>query len=77
VFNEADVCPQWTPSAFLLECGYPRIAIQLRHLARVIPPGFPLGKLRQEFASFGIQQQGLCDNVDERSRPCYRQSENR
>src|SRR4029077_11433739 len=37
VFNPADMWHQWTVNAFLLKCGPPRIAIQIRYLGKVIP----------------------------------------
>jgi len=64
VFNQADVCHQWTVNTLLRECGYPRIAIQIRHLGKVVP-GFPAGKVAAGVCEgSGIQPQGVCDNVD-------------
>jgi hypothetical protein len=59
----------------LLECGYPRIAIQIRYLGKVIPPVFPLGKLRQEFARAVESSSRGCATMSA-GRPCYRLSEN-
>jgi TolB-like protein/DNA-binding winged helix-turn-helix (wHTH) protein len=68
VFSPADVCDKWTVAAFLLECGYRRIAIQIRYLGKVILRVSPLGKLREMLCEgSGIRQRGVCDNVDETS----------